>query len=102
HARQFQTRIGLEAEAPVIAGITEKNAAFGSSLAQLRETFADKLAAYPLALPVRADRNGTKPVPAFILIADLNRRESDMAQNPPVLFGNQRQGERLCGAKRID
>src|SRR5690606_25113923 len=54
------------------------------------------------ALPVRADRNGTKPVPAFILTADLNRRESDMAENLPVLFGNQRQGERLCSAKRID
>ena len=34
HTRQFQPRIGLEAETTVIAGITQKNAAFSSSRTQ--------------------------------------------------------------------
>ncbi len=61
HARQFQPLIGLEAEAPVIAGITQKDAAFSAEAAQPREALADKLAANPS--PCRSGRTETGPSP---------------------------------------
>ncbi len=61
HTRQFQPRIGLEAETTIIAGITQKNAAFSSSRTQLRKALTDQLAADPS--PCRSGRTETGPSP---------------------------------------
>lgn len=91
-----------KAESPIERRFAERNTAPRATLLQRREPALNQRSADTLALEFRHRRNGSEPVPVLRTIADLNRRERNMADDLPVFLCHERDRQRVAAAQRID
>ncbi len=98
-----QRGVADEAEASVIGGIAEHDAAFRAQRRKPVQTPADQCAADALALQLRCDGDRAEAVPAPGDPIDLHRREGGMADDASVVGHSQQRDRQRAGlAQRLD
>lgn len=97
---QVELRAVAEAEAGVVVGIADEDAAVRAGGPQLPQPLADEGLADALALAGRQHGDGPEAVPAALPPLDADRGKGDMADHTPVNLGDQREGERVSRPQR--
>src|SRR5690606_41478496 len=93
-AGQRQPAGPLEAEAGVEGRFAEKNAALGADVPQPLQRGGHQARTDALAPGGRRHRNGTEAEPTRRSVADLDGGDRDVADDPAVALGDQRDRER--------